>query len=351
MCRHRGNSARAMKLRRLGPERIGAAAYALVDSEGLAALSASAPGGDSWAAKPCPSTTMSTTWRPSSISSSMKASCPSFRATFSDVALRGACCSNPDDYLEFAEGAYRMFSPVVATRRCRRRERLRSQRPVMPAPCSAMGLSRSALLLRRARILVRLSQRRRPRARAPGISRRAIAGQAATVKEGPGGGSRRQPFAATSTTDRRWSATVAHIMRPVAGAWPIGAGAPSRPTSGAFHPGPFAAGEADRVEEHAAHGRADLPAHLGIDRPDAGHVQRDIAADLHRRAAFGHEAAGRDVADLHVDPVPALRRACWCALLPTFTRPARRGLKAGMRTDPRPAGWNAGHARRLTCQR
>ena len=31
-----------------------------------------------------------------------------------------------------------------------------------------------------------------------------------------------------------------------------------------LHRGPFAAGEADRIEEHAAHAGADLPAHLGL---------------------------------------------------------------------------------------
>lgn len=70
------------------------------------------------------------------------------------------------------------------------------------------------------------------------------------------------------------------------------------------HCGPFAAVETDRIEEKAAHAAADLPAHLRVDRPDPGHLQRYVAADLDRLVALGHEAASRDVAHLDLDAVP-----------------------------------------------
>ena len=72
--------------------------------------------------------------------------------------------------------------------------------------------------------------------------------------------------------------------------------------------------------------RADLPAHLGLDRADAGHVERHVGADPHRLRAFGHEAAGRDVAHLDLDLVAVLRSEA-ASGRPPPTRSARRGLK------------------------
>src|SRR4029453_5311620 len=121
-----------------------------------------------------------------------------------------------------------------------------------------------------------------------------------------------------------------------------------RPGPLRFHPGPFAAGEVDRVEEHAAHGRADLPAHLGMNGPDTGHVQRHMPADLHRRGAVAGPERGtsRDTelpncpGAVHSAMNPQVDKSrtftsilytfCDRMLAPfsTFTRPARRAFQA-----------------------
>ena len=135
------------ELRRLGPERIGAAAYALVDSAGLAALSArrlAATLGceamslyhhvDNLEARPLDlvvDEALAHMQIPSSTS-------------------RWDLLQQSRRYLEFAEGHPHVFA-VVATRRWRTPRALALAEAVMQ-PMLAMGLSQRAAL-RRARIL------------------------------------------------------------------------------------------------------------------------------------------------------------------------------------------------------
>src|SRR5205085_9002881 len=78
-----------------------------------------------------------------------------------------------------------------------------------------------------------------------------------------------------------------------------------KPASGGLRllRGPFATRETDRIEKHAAHPGADLPAHLRLHGPDPGYVQRDVGADQHRRGADRHEAGGGDILDLDLDRI------------------------------------------------
>ena len=95
-----------------------------------------------------------------------------------------------------------------------------------------------------------------------------------------------------------------------------------------LHPGPLAAGEADRVEEHAAHPRrsASAPGH-GPGRSRARRARRSNRS----APAAAHSAMNPQVEmfrTLHLDPVEILGVAVR-ALASRSTRSARRGLNPG----------------------
>ena len=134
------------ELRRLGPERIGAAAYALVDSEGLAALSARRLA----ATLGCEA--MSLYHHVDNMEAVLDLVVDEALAHMQvpSSTSRWDLLQQSRSYLEFAEGHPHVFA-VVATRRWRTPRALALAEAVMQ-PMLAMGLSQSAAL-RRARIL------------------------------------------------------------------------------------------------------------------------------------------------------------------------------------------------------